>query len=246
MIRPFALAAVCLTAIAAAADVPAEVRHAAQVAQADRRGIVGFEIVWDTDAHGGPFHQTYHYRNAYIFDGERFVGARAIEKVDNGRVAGPADLAGETRKIAENERSKAPGFADPFDDRHFPEYRFSRQPCDASCLEGDTTVAFTGLLADVNHGDGRLLIDRDGHVRRMVYVPKVMPSFGRVKARDAVITIERGPVLPGYWATLKSTATYSGRYGFITGSATQTARFDHYRRYHSVDAALSALNSGQI
>ena len=246
MIRTLALAAVCLTAIAAASEVPAEVRRAAQVAQSDRRGIVGFEIVWDTDARGGPFHQTYHYRNAYIFDGERFVAARAIEKVDNGHSAGAADLAAETRKIAENERAKVPGFADPFDDRHFAEYRFTREACDAACLQGETTVAFAGLVPDVNHGDGRLLIDRDGHVRRMVYVPKVMPSFGRVKARDAVVTVERGPVLPGYWGTLKSTAAYRGRYGFITGSATQTARFDHYRRYRSVDTAVAALNSGQI
>ena len=246
MIRALALAAVLLTAVAAAGDVPSDVRRAAQVAQADRRGIIGFEIAWDTDARGGPFHQTYHYRNAYIFDGERFVAARALEKVDNGRTAAAADLAAETRKIAENERAKAPGFADPFDDRHFGEYRFSRETCDSSCLAGDTTVAFAGLVSDVNHGDGRLVIDRDGHVRRMVYAPKVMPSFGRVKARDAVITVERGPVLPGYWGTLKSTATYGGRYGFITGSATQVARFDHYRRYHSVDTALAALNSGQI
>lgn len=246
MIRGLTLAIVAAVTLAAAESVPPEVRRAAQVAEADHQGIIGFQIIWDTEARGGPFHQTFHYRNAYVYDGERFVAARALEKVDNGKAADVAGLADETKHIAENERTKGAGFADPFDSRHFAEYRFSRTPCDPSCLAGDTTVAFTALVSDVNHGDGRLVIDRDGHVRQMTYAPKVMPAFGRVKARDAAISIERAAVLPGYWATLRTTATYSGRYGFISGAATQTTRFCRFRRFRSVDAAIAALNSGQI
>lgn len=247
MIRALALAAVFAITLAAAEGVPSELRRAAQVAQSDHQGIIAFQIIWDTEARGGPFHQTFHYRNAYVFDGERFVGARALEKVDNGKAADDAGLADETKRIAANERAKgAVGFADPFDSRHFQEYRFNRAPCEASCLAGDTTVTFAAVVSDINHGDGRLVIDRDGHVRQMVYAPKVMPTFGRVKAHDAVISIERAAVLPGYWATVRTTAKYSGRYGFITGAATQTTRFDHYRRFRSVDAAVAALNSGQI
>lgn len=240
-------AAVLLITLAGSAEgIPSELRRAAQVAEADHRGIVGFQIVWDTDARGGPFHQTYHYRNAYVFDGEHFVGARSIEKVDNGRSADEAGLAEETKRIVENERSKSAGFSDPFDTRHFDEYRFSRTPCDSTCLEGDVTLAFAALSEDARHGDGRLVIDRDGHVRRMTYTPKVMPSFGKVRARDAVITVVRAAVLPGYWATTRMESKYTGRFGIITGGAIQTSRFDHYRRFRTVDAAVAALNSGQI
>lgn len=240
------LAAALLATLGVADGVPPELRHAAQVAENDHRGIIAFQIIWDTEARGGPFHQTFHYRNAYVYDGERFVGARALEKVDNGRVADEAGLADETKQIIANEHTKAPGFADPFDARHFGEYRFSRAPCDPSCAAGDTAVTFAAMLADVNHGDGRLIIDRDGHVREMVYAPKVMPSFGKVKARDAVISTERAAVLPGFWGTVVTTAKFSGRYGFITGAATQTTRFAHYRRFRTVEAAVAALNSGQI
>jgi hypothetical protein len=229
----------------AAAGPPPELRRAALVAEADHRGIVAFQIVWDTEARGGPFHQRFHYRNAYVYDGTRLVGARAIEKVDNGRTAGPADLEAETKRIlSQNQGSDGAGFAVPFDARHFDEYRFARAPCDVTCLEGDTTVSFVASIQDENHGDGRMIIDRDGHVRHLEYSPKVKPAFGNIHAKDALVSIDRAAVLPGFWATTKIESRYSGHYGFITGDAHQTTRYERYRRFFTVVEALSALRTG--
>lgn len=226
--------------------MPSELRKAAALAEGDHHGIIGYEISWDTEANGGPFHQRFHYLNAYVFDGERLLGARALEKVDNGHHAGQSELDAETKRIAQNEHAGGAGFAVPFDSRHFGEYHFTRTTCDALCLDGDTIVAFASDIQDVNHGDGRMVIDRDGHVRRMEYVPKVKPAFGRVHAKDALVAIERAAVLPGFWATVKIESRFSGRMGFITGSATQTTQYEHYRRFRTDDAALAALQSGTI
>ena len=239
--------ALLAAAPAPAAAIPPELRRAAILSENDHHGIVGFEITWDTDARGGPFRQRFHYRNAYVYDGERFLGARALEKVDNGKAADAHGLDEETKKIErEHSGASVPGFAVPFDSRHFDEYRFRRAPCDAACLEGDTSIGFEALINDQNHGDGRLIIDRDGHVRHLEYVPKVKPVFGGIHAREASVSIDRGAVLPGYWSTTTMLTRFSGRYGFIVGQAIQTTQFDHYRRFRTPDAALSALRTGQI
>lgn len=228
----------------AASGPPPELRRAAAVSEADHRGIIAFQIVWDTEARGGPFHRSFHYRNAYVYDGTRLVGARAIEKIDNGRAAGPSDLDAETRRIlSQNQGGGAGGFAAPFDARHFDEYRFARAPCDLTCLQGDTTVTFIASIQDENHGDGRMVIDRDGHVRHLEYSPRVKPAFGNIHAKDALVSIDRAAVLPGFWATTKIESRFSGHYGFITGDARQTARYERYRRFFTVVEALSALRA---
>ena len=230
-----------------AGAVPSELIRAAAMTQNDHRGVVGFEITWDTEARGGPIHQRFHYRNAYVYDGVRLIGARALEKVDNGRPGGQADLDAQTNRILQqNHSSDAAGFAVPFDALHFDEYRFERAPCDMKCLQGDTTIGFSAVIADADHGDGHLVIDRDGHVRHLEYVPKVKPAFGGVHARDALVTIDRAAVLPGFWATTKIESRYSGHFGFITGEAIQNTRYDRYRRFRDAQEALSALESGAI
>ena len=246
--RQIALAFVVgLACVGVAGSLPPELRKAAAVAEADHRGVMGFQITWDTDAHGGPFHQNFHYRAAYVYDGTRLIGARAIEKIDNGRAGTQADLDAQTKQIlSQAHASDASGFAVPFDSRHFDEYRFERVACDASCLAGDTEISFLAAVADPDHGDGRLIVDRDGHVRHLAYVPKVKPTFGSIRVRDAAVTIDRAAVLPGFWATTKIESRYTGRYGFISGQATQTTRYDHYHRFRSGDVALSALASGDI
>lgn len=227
--------------------LPQELRRAAALAENDHKGVVGFEITWDTEARGGPFHQRFHYRNAYVYDGTRLIGAKAIEKVDNGRTGSQADLDSQTKRILdENHASDAAGFAVPFDSRHFDEYRFERGACDATCLDGDSAIAFAARVTDAEHGDGHLIIDRDGHVRHLEYVPKIKPAFGSIHAKEALVSIDRAAVLPGFWATTKIESRYGGRYGLVTGEATQTTRYERYRRFRTGAAALSALQSGEI
>ncbi|PZR56344.1 MAG: hypothetical protein DLM50_08745 [Candidatus Meridianibacter frigidus] len=233
---------VLLLGTATAGGVPPELRAAAVLAEADHEGIIAFEVTWETQASGGPFHRYFRYRNAYVYDGERFVDARALQRNDNGKIAGQAELDVQTRKLVdEHRREPSAGFAVPFDDRHFSEYRYTIVPCTSGCSQSDVAIAFAAKNRDSLHGDGRMVLDRDAHVKRLEYVSQSAPSFRGAKLQEAHVTIERGPVLPGYWGTILMHSRLVGHYGFITGEALQTARYDHYERFQSISAALAAL-----
>jgi len=229
----------------AAASVPAELVRAALVAENDHRGIIAYQVTWDSEARGGPMHQRFHYRNIYAYDGERFLAARAIEKMDNGHTAGAQELEAQTKKIAREEGRGATGFAVPFDSRHFNEYRYVALSC-ATCRSGETSIGFTSPLLDVNHGGGFMIVDRGSHVRHLQYTPNVMPSFGPIHAREAMYQIERAGVLPGFWATVKIENRFGGRYGFIRGLVVQSVTFDRYRRFGNDAAAIAAIRFGNL
>ncbi len=222
------------------AAVPSEVRHAAELSVQDHKGIIAYESVFDTTMHGGPLHRAYHYRNAYLYNDERLLKARALYKDDNGHIANPAELETETRKI-ESEQDSGKVFAVPFDARHFSEYRYQKGTC-TGCLAGEEVFNFTSLVQDEFHGNGSMTLAGTGHVKTLTYVPRVLPPH----ASAARITVHRAQVLPGYWATVKSEGHYEGRYGFIHGSGDMQSRNEHYRRFNSVDAARAALDSGKV
>lgn len=220
--------------------VPSEVRHAAELSVRDHQGIIGYESAFDTNMHGGPLHRAYHYRNAYLYNDERLLKARALYKDDNGHIADAAQLQTETSKI-ESEQGSGKVFAVPFDARHFSEYRYEKGAC-SECAQGEVVFTFTSVVQDEFHGSGSMTFDAGGHVRLMTYVPSVLPPH----ASTARITVHRNEVLPGYWATVKSEGHYEGHFGLLHGGADMQSRNERFHRFSSVDAALSALNAGRI
>ncbi len=221
-------------------SVPFEVRHAAELSVHDHKGIIGYESAFDTNMHGGPLHRAYHYRNAYLYNDEHLLKARALYKDDNGQIADAAQLQTETTKI-ETEQGSGKVFAVPFDARHFSEYRYDRAEC-SGCAQGEVAFTFTSLVQDEFHGSGSMTLESGGHIRLLTYVPSVLPAH----ASAARITVHRSEVLPGYWATVKSEGHYEGRYGLIHGGADMQSRNEHFHRFSSVDTAVTALYSGKI
>lgn len=237
---PVALSFLSTTGASEKSAVPSAIRRAAELSVRDHEGIIGYQSAYDTSMHGGPLHRSYHYRNAYLYNDERLVKARALYKDDNGHIADAAQLEIETRKI-ESEQGSGRVFAVPFDARHFSEYRYQKAAC-AGCAAGQVAFTFTSLVPDQFHGNGSMTFDFLGHVTSLTYTPTVLPSH----ASKARITIYRGAVLPDYWATVRSEGHYQGRYGFIRGSADMQSRNEHFHRFSSVNAAVAALNSGKL
>lgn len=237
---PFSLLLASTTTGSEPTAVPFQVRHAAELSVRDHTGIIGYESAFDTNMRGGPLHRAYHYRNAYLYNDERLVKARALYKDDNGHIADAAQLDAETRKI-ESEQGSGKVFAVPFDARHFSEYRYEKGAC-AGCAADEVAFTFTSLVRDEFHGNGSMTLDGRGHVVNLTYTPSVLPAH----ASKARITIYRGGVLPDYWATIRSEGHYEGRYGFVHGSADMQSRNEHFHRFSSVDAAVTALNGGKI
>ncbi len=238
----FGIAALGCFVAARSADqtLPTELQRAAKVTVSDHKGIIAYTTTWDSTAHGGPMHRTYHYTDAYVFKDERLIKARAMTKGDNGKIATQQELDTETLKI-ETEQGNGKVFAVPFDARHFSEYHYAKGAC-VGCGNGDTKITFSSLVKDAFHGDGSMIVDSSGHVKVLSYSPKVLP----LHATTGVITAYRAEVLPGFWATVRSEERFTGHLGPFSGGAEIQSYSDHYHRFQSVEAALAALRSGAI
>ncbi|MDQ2873171.1 MAG: hypothetical protein M3R35_08605 [Candidatus Eremiobacteraeota bacterium] len=214
------------------ADVPAVVRRAAELAVRDRQGIVAYRIHRSSELRAGPYHRADDVDIAAAFDGRTLVKIRVLRDVTNGRAANDA---AKTQLEGELQRGQsAAAFAVPFDSRHFGEYRYS--------IVDARDVTFASLRHDAQHGDGALVFDPSGAVSKMVYSPQVLPRF----ATSAVITARRAQVLPGFWATIREEERYDGRYAFFRGSGTVTTVEDHFERFNSTAAAISAVEKADL
>lgn len=214
-----------------AADVPAIVQRAAQLAAADHRGVVAYRIHQTSRIHASFYHRTDDVLLAVVFDGDRLVRVQVLDEATDGRPAGAAAKAALARKLEAGR--PADGFAVPFDARHFAEYRYH---------VAGRTVQFTSLVRDAHHGDGTFTVDAAGDVVRMEYRPDVLPRY----ASAGTIVDERAQVLPGFWATLHERQHYDGRYGPIYGSATVRIDESGFQRFADVRSALAALSAGRV
>ncbi|MBV9269812.1 MAG: hypothetical protein JO165_01870 [Candidatus Eremiobacteraeota bacterium] len=205
-------------------SVPAIVERAAQVAAGDHRGIVSFEIEQHTQIDGGPIHRTAHAVIIAAYDDEQLIRVKVLRLEENGK-----DASAERIRYVERElTAHSEGFAVPFDRNHFNEYAYT--------VDGNT-VRFTSKLQDARHGEGTFEVAADGHVTHLHYTPHAFPQF----ATAGTVDEDRAPVLPAFWATVRSEQHYTGRYFLIRGTADIVTTESHFARYASRAEALAAL-----
>jgi len=208
--------------------VPAIVSQAATVAAGDHAGIIEYRVRQIGQVDGGPFHQHDDISIAVVTDGDKVVRVRVLSYVQDGAQQSDAAKA-QVQSQLENGTER---FANPFDVRSFADYSFS--------VDG-STVHFVSLKRDADHGDGWFQVDATGHVTKMTYTPDVMPKY----VSSATVTLQRGAVLPGFWATTSSVTSFKGHYLFIHGGATFTTLQSTFRRFNDRKAALADLASLQ-
>lgn len=215
------------------ADVPQIVTRAADRALHDHHGIVGYRLQQITELHAARFYKrSDNFVMAAVFDGDQLIGIRVLQFTQNGREATAEEKT--AIKSSLERASVAPGFAVPFDARHFAEYNYVQI--------GASSVRFTSLARDARHGDGVFTENAQGDVIRMSYVPDVLPPH----ADAGTITIERSEVLPGFWATATETQHYQGHYGPFQGYGEILTKERDFRRFQNRAAALAALAHGDI
>jgi len=205
-------------------SVPAIVERAAQVAAADHKGIVTFQIEQTSRIDGGPIHRTDHAIILAAYEDEQLIRVRVVRLEENGKELGAERM----RALENNLSAHSEGFAVPFDRAHFGEYTY----------EADgSTVRFTSALRDARHGDGSFDVAADGHVTHLHYTPRVLPQF----ATAGTIDEDRAAVLPSFWATVRSQQHYTGRYFFIRGAADVQTTESHFAKHASRAEALAAV-----
>ncbi|MDQ2663872.1 MAG: hypothetical protein M3Y18_07560 [Candidatus Eremiobacteraeota bacterium] len=211
--------------------LPPAVTRAADAAASDHNGIVGYRIVQRSAIDGGPIHRRDEVELAAAFDGPTLLKIRVIRHVQNGSISSDVDNAKLATQLQQG--SASGGFAVPFDRRHLSEYVY---------VANGGNVRFTSIRQDANHGNGEFSVDSGGHVFEMTYAPSRLPQY----AKRGTVTLQRGEVLPGFWATLHQTQTYTGSFGFIHGAAVVNVDQSHFRHFADQVAALAALAAGTI
>ncbi|HEY5258920.1 MAG TPA: hypothetical protein VIJ12_11150 [Candidatus Baltobacteraceae bacterium] len=208
--------------------IPAVVVLAAKVAVADHSGVIEYRIHQTSQIDGGPIHKRDDIAMVVVADGDRIVGVRIFNYVENGKQQSAqtkaslaASLTGETRR-----------FAAPFDARSFADYSYT--------VEG-STVHFRGIKRDAFHGDGTFTVDGAGHVTQITYSPDVLQQF----ATSESVAQARGEVLPGFWATTTTVTSIQGHYLIFHGGASSTLVQSGFRRFADREKALRDLDALQ-
>jgi hypothetical protein len=129
----------------------------------------------------------------------------------------------------------------PVETKNLAEYRFAAgtEAC-AQCPAGAVAVSFVSLRRDDEHGDGTMWLDAGSHrVVALHFRPSVLPQH----TDSADITISFGQVLPDLWDVTLTQQQYNGHTLFFHGWGHVEQRQGSYRRFGSLNEALTALSS---
>ncbi len=212
-------------------SVPAAVLLAASLAARDHIGIVGYRIQRTAQITAGAFHRHDEVALAVVFENDRLIRVRVLRDEVNGRAADDAAHRALERQLLAG--SKTSGFTVPFDARHFQEYSYKVQ---------GNRVDFSSDMKDAQHANGYFELGVGGAVTQLQYVPHVLPPY----ATAGVVREERAEVLPHFWATIRSTQSYDGRYVIFRGRGEFVTVDSDFHRFSTVDAATAWLQAERV
>jgi hypothetical protein len=223
-----------LTAAAAPSnDGAALVAQMAEWQEVQLRGAATYVAESRTLAHGGPITFTLSSDTAYVNVDGVTAGKRVLRNVDNGNVAGPAQLA----KLS-NEPSpplSRAGMRLPLLGGALSDYTFG-QPQQRNGL---TDVPFATRVKDEAHGDGILTLDlAQKRLAHIAYHPAVLPP----RATSMSVAIDFARAFEGRWDVATITLTFTGRQAFINGGGTTVTQYLDYEPHPSAADALKALS----
>ncbi|MBC5824169.1 MAG: hypothetical protein GIX02_04935 [Candidatus Eremiobacteraeota bacterium] len=228
---------------ASTSDIPAVVEKAARTFSKETAGIVGFQRHFQTEIHGGPINHSEVSDSDFLMTDGAFTKIKYTRIVEDAKVYGSSQLAGRDADANGKWKQGRVFFKEPYDARYLADYSYAESGNCDGCPADAVSIRFTSRLNDDQHGDGTMMIDRSsGHVASLTYTPKVLPQH----ATSATITETGGQALPGMWYVTHIDQRFRGRAFLVSGRATFTANFDHFRRFDSSKAASAALSDGSI
>lgn len=212
-------------------NVPPAVVLAASLAARDHAGIIGYRIQRTVDMAAGPIRRHEDVTLVAVFENDRLVRVRVLRDMVSGHSTGvPAQQALERQLLT---ASKEEGFAVPFDSRHFHEYTYRVQ---------GNLVAFSSAMKDARHANGFFVLGKSGAVTELQYGLNVLPKY----ATAGTVHEERAEVLPNFWATVRSTQIFEGRYAIFRGRGEFVTVDSGFRRFGTVDAATAWLQAERL
>jgi hypothetical protein len=222
---------------AAAADVDPDefMKRVTEVYAREVKGVTACETVTTSKIRATMYKLDSRSRMWVVSQDGQPVRARVLELIKDGR---PDEA--ERKKLEQRTdgafRKGENRFKAPYDPRHLKDYHFEPAP-NEKCAVGEVAIAFTSPLKDEQHGAGVLVTTTNGHVKRLRYSPNVLPK----NVTSGVVRLELGPVTSGHWRARRMTLDYKGAMGPMSGSFELVQRFENYRKFASVEAALAAV-----
>jgi hypothetical protein len=222
--------------------IPEIVQRAATVYDGEVHGIVGMQRHFTIVIHAGPIHHTEHSDSGFVMHDGIYSKIKYYQISDDGRAFTPDEIGARDDQTNRDWGAGKIFFKEPYDPRFIGDYRFEVGPC-SNCSLGTSIVSFTSDIHDNQHGAGTLWIDNiTAHVVKVTFTPNKLPPH----ATSGTVTETCTEVMPGFWYVTETEAAYKGRILLLTGSATFTATFDHFRRFDTVSVANDALERGSI
>jgi hypothetical protein len=211
------------------AQVPPAIVKIAQRVQSQEQGAVSYRYRRIFDVHAGPRHRHDDMTLAIVNDGATTVKVRVIQDLIGGKAADAQQIA----QLEDAYEHPKPGdvFHRPFDPRYLNEYTYEQ----VNAQE----YKFGSSIHDSSHGSGTFNLDDQDNVVKYQYSPYALPPY----THSGTISDVRAAVLPDFWWLTQDIEQYSGRYFIFGGGANVAITYDSFRRYPSVDAAVSALNT---
>lgn len=229
------LAVVASPALAAPPSTPAAVmKRATALYVQDTQGVMGYMNVADTQLRSNLFNKNGSSRTWVVAKDGRPARARVLEVITDGK---PDETERQKTEARTDEafRKGTNHFAAPYEPGSTDDYTLAWAPKEPHG-PGEVAIAFTSLKKDERHGSGVLVVTKEGRVKRLRYTPSVLPA----RVTHGEVSIERGEVAPGMWGPVRMSLTFKGSAGPMSGTFTLNQRYEKFRRFSSLEAALAA------
>ncbi len=249
-VKSFAAAAFLLVASgalrteASAPGVPAIVLRASATFAEEMRGVVGMQRHFTTELRSGPVAHGEQSDSGQLMQDGRFarIAYYRIERDD--RAFSASQIQKRADEANEEWGAGKVFFKEPYDRQYSRDYAFGApQVGCAMCAPGTEGVTFESTIHDSQHGNGVMYIDTNtAHVLKLTYTAYVLPPH----ASSGAVTEIGGQALHDLWCVVRIDQTFQGRAFLISGRATFTGVFDHFRRFPDLDAGEAALQNRTI
>lgn len=229
------LVAVASPALAAPPATPrAVMQRASALYVQDTKGVMGYMNLADTQLRSNLFNKDGSSRTWVVAKDGHPARARVLEVIQDGK----PDEAERQKTEARTDEAFRQGtnhFAAPYEPGSMGDYTVAWAPKEPRG-PGEVAIAFTSLKKDERHGSGVLIVTKEGRVKRLRYTPSVLPA----RVSHGEVTVERGEVAPGMWGPVRMSLTFKGTTGPMSGVFTLNQRYEKFRRFNSIEAALAA------
>ncbi len=199
---------------------------------------------FSTEVRGGPVTHGEQSDSGQLMHDGHFVKIAYYRVVRDGQAFSAPQIQQRNEQTNKDWTAGKVFFKEPYDPQYINDYSFGRRQAGCpACPAGADAVSFASTIHDSQHGSGVMYIDTsNAHVVKLTYSAYMLPPH----ASSGSVIETGGQALPDLWYVVRIDQTYHGHEFVISGTATFTGTFDHFRRFSNVSSGEAALQDRTI